>query len=80
MHMKTRVTLTLEPWITHRAKSVARQRGTSLSSLVDQLLAKECGEPTKHTKTSFTDKWGGKLRFAEKKSPRFEYLRQKYSA
>mgnify|MGYP000101850602 CR=1 FL=1 len=79
MRMKTRVTLTLEPRITHQAKSVARQRGTSLSGLVDQLLAKECGEPPKESEIPFHRKWGGKLRISDQSGPRFDYLKKKYA-
>jgi len=79
MRMKTRVTLTLEPRITHRAKSVARERGTSLSGLVDQLLAKECGEQPKEIKKPFHLKWAGKLQLQEQSSPRFDYLKKKYA-
>jgi hypothetical protein len=79
MRMKTRVTLTLEPRISHRAKTVARQRGTSLSGLVEQLLARESGELPKTPETPFHRKWAGKLRIADQSGPRFDYLKKKYS-
>jgi len=76
--MKTRITLTLEPRVSLRAKAVARQRGTSLSGLVEQLLARESGEPLRENKTPFHLKWAGKLKLAEQSGPRFDYLRKKY--
>ena len=78
MRMKARITLTLEPRVSHRAKAVARQRGTSLSGLVEQLLAKESGDPFRENKTPFHRKWAGKLQLAEKSGPRFDYLQKKY--
>lgn len=78
MHMKTRVTLTLEPRISHRAKSVARARGTSLSGLVEQLLAKESGEQPEAAKIPFHRKWAGKLQLVDPSGPRFDYLIKKY--
>jgi len=77
--MKTRVTLTLEPRVSHRAKIVARERGTSLSGLVEQLLAKESGELESMKKTPFHRKWAGKLQILEQSDPRFNYLKKKYN-
>lgn len=75
--MKDRVTLTLDPAVTHRAKSAARARGTSFSGLVESLLATETGraEPEEEP---FHRKWAGKLKLAEREGPRFEYLKRKY--
>jgi hypothetical protein len=39
VHVKERVTLTLDRAVTHRGKSVARTRGTSFSGFVESLLA-----------------------------------------
>ena len=75
MNMKERVTLTLDPAVSHRAKSVARARGTSFSGLVESLLAEQTGQPAV---TPFHVKWAGKLKVAEKIGPRFEYLKRKY--
>jgi len=77
MHMKDRVTLTLAPLVTHRAKSVARARGTSFSGLVEPLLAAETGRAVPGDEP-FHMKWAGKLKLAECEGPRFEYLRRKY--
>lgn len=78
MRMKARVTLTLEPRISHRAKAVARQRGTSLSGLVEQLLARESGEPVRENTLPFHSKWAGKLHLAKQSGARFDYLKKKY--
>jgi len=75
--MKNRVTLTLDPAVTHRAKSVARARGTSFSGLVESLLATETGRLAQEEEP-FHMKWAGKLKLADREGPRFEYLKQKY--
>ena len=76
MHMKTRVTLTLDPVVSHRAKAVARARGTSFSGLVEQLLATETGQAV--ASVPFHIKWAGKLKVAHKSGPRFEALQRKH--
>ena len=73
--MKERVTLTLDPSVSHRAKSVARARGTSFSGLVEGLLAEKTGQVAA---APFNVKWAGKLKVAEKTGSRFEYLKRKY--
>lgn len=75
--MKDRVTLTLDPAVTHRAKSAARARGMSFSGLVESLLAMETGGAAEGDEP-FHRKWVGKLKLAEREGPRFEYLRRKY--
>ena len=75
MNMKERVTLTIDPVVSHRAKSVARARGTSLSGFVECLLAEQTGQAAA---APFHVKWAGKLKVAEKTGPRFEYLKRKY--
>lgn len=79
MHMKKRITLTIEPEISHRAKAVARARGTSLSGLVEKLLASEAQVPTARKEVSFSKKWGGRLKIVSKIDPRFDYLKERYS-
>ena len=81
--MKTRITLTIDPRVSHRAKQLARQRNTSVSGLVEQFLreatmgeseadAQEKGSP------SFSERWAGKVRLATKSDPRFRRLKSKY--
>ena len=77
MHMKERVTLTLDRAVTHRGKSAARARGTSFSGFVESLLANATG-PRKPAGKDFVAKWAGKFERAEIKGPRGEYLRKKY--
>lgn len=75
-----RMTLTIEPEISHRAKAFARSKGTSLSSLVETLLARESGlESAKGKKvTPFAEKWAGRLQLASKNEPRFDALKERY--
>jgi len=77
MHMKDRVTLTLDPAVAHRAKSAAQARGTSFSGLVESLLAAETGWAAPGDEP-FHTKWAGKLKLAKREGPRFEYLKRKY--
>lgn len=77
MHMKTRVTLTLDPEVSHRGKLAARARGTTFSGLVEQLLSEETVSSVEN-RPSFRDRWQGKLVFSEKKGPRMDHLKKKY--
>jgi hypothetical protein len=75
--VKERVTLTLDRTVTHRGKSAARARGTSLSGLVESLLAEATGS-RKSAGKDFVTKWAGKFEVADLKGSRGEYLRHKY--
>ncbi len=77
MHMKTRVTLTLDPEVSHRGKLAARAQGTTFSGLVEQLLSKETVSSVK-SRPSFRDRWEGKLVFSEKAGARMDHLKKKY--
>lgn len=77
VHMKTRVTLTLDPDVSHRGKLAARARGTTFSGLIEQLLTKETVSASKR-RASFRDQWKGKLALSEKTGPRMEHLKKKY--
>lgn len=61
--MKDRVTLTLDPAVNRRAKQLARERGTSVSALVEEHLRTTplAGE----RKKSFLDRWAGRFRLAK---------------
>lgn len=74
--MKTRVTLTLDPEVSHRGKLAARARGTTFSGLVEQLLGAH--SPLKKEGLPFQAKWKGKLRLAKKSGARMDYLKEKY--
>jgi len=77
--MKTRITLTIEPTISHRAKAVARARGMSVSSLVESLLAGEIGEIRERRESrSFSERWAGRLGVKRKAGARYERLKSKY--
>jgi hypothetical protein len=76
--MKMRMTLTIEPEISHRAKAFARSKGTSLSGLVESLLAREAGMTTSEKKISFGKKWAGRLQLAAKNEARFDSLKERY--
>lgn len=79
MHMKTRMTLTIEPEVSHRAKAVARAKGTSLSGLVESLLAREAGMVVSADRVSFTKKWAGRLKLAPNQDDaRARFLKERY--
>jgi hypothetical protein len=77
--MKSKLTLTIEGRITHRAKILARKRGTSLSQLVEDLLVRETGQEDPAAKpASFSRRWAGRMALAEKTGERTQKLRRKY--
>jgi hypothetical protein len=76
--MKERVTLTLDPAVNRRAKRLARERGTSVSALVEQHLRTTplAGEQ----RGSFLDRWGGRFQTAKGRpgDARMRALKSKY--
>jgi hypothetical protein len=78
MNMKTRMTITIEPGVSHRAKAVARAQGTSLSGFVEFLLAREAGMVAPVDKVSFGEKWTGALKLAPNQEARARQLRERY--
>ena len=72
--MKRKLTLTVEENLLPVAKSYAKSRGLSLSSLVERLLMDVAGrhEP------SFASRWRGKFKPAERGDVRYESLAKKY--
>jgi hypothetical protein len=60
MHVKTRVTITLDPRVIQRAKSVARARRTNLSALIESLLV-QTADLAVAKPISFSQKGAGKL-------------------
>ena len=78
MNMKTRMTITIEPDVSHRAKAVARAQGTSLSGFVEFLLAREAGMVAPVDKVSFGEKWTGALKLAPNQEARARQLRERY--
>jgi len=78
MRMKTRVTLTVDPVVSHRAKNVARRQGISLSALVERLLAEAAGPPPAKHGTPFSQRWKGKMQLATPTDERSARLHAKY--
>jgi hypothetical protein len=76
--MKSRLTLTVDPKVSYRAKDLARQRGISLSAMVEQLLAEADGRPAAKREAPFSERWRGKLELAEPTDKRSARLHAKY--
>ena len=72
--MKTKLTITVDSEILPLAKRYAKSKGVSLSSLVEQALR----EMTKEQEPTFSEKWRGKFKLAERGTPRYEALVRKY--
>ncbi len=58
--MKTRVTISIDPGLLREARAVARQRKTTLSALVEELLEQATRHDALHP-VSFSQKWVGKF-------------------
>ena len=86
MRMKTRLTLTVDPHVTHAAKRAARLRNKSLSALVEDLLREvsmvDSGVDSgiaPASKQSFSERWAGQLELDRKEDDvRFQALAEKY--
>jgi hypothetical protein len=79
--MKSRLSLTVDPKVTYRAKRYARAKNKSLSALVEELLeqvASADGIETVEQKTSFSNRWSGELSASKKEEPRYRGLAEKY--
>lgn len=72
--MKKKLTVTVDAEVLPRAKSYARSRGVSLSSLIEQALREVVGTTTQ----SFSDRWRGQLETANRDDPRYDALSKKY--
>ena len=73
--MKQKLTITVDAELLPAAKRYARSRGVSLSSLVEQSLREMSGEG----RQSFSSRWRGKFRAAEREDdPRYDALAKKY--
>lgn len=81
MRMKSRLSLTIDPKVTHRAKRMARTRNQSLSALVEELLS-TVSETEVHAtatnKSSFSQRWVDQLRPADRDEARYRRLAAKY--
>lgn len=79
MHMKDRVTITLDRDMITQAKRMAHRRGTSLSGFVAaSLQASLCERDT--SDQNFAQRWAGKFsaRTATEPDPRLEALKTKH--
>ena len=73
--MKQKLTITVDGELLPAAKRYARSRGVSLSSLIERSLKEIAGEVA----PSFSARWRGQFRAAERESdPRYEALAKKY--
>ncbi len=77
MRMKIRITLTLDPAVSHLAKQQAKTRGTSVSGLVEQLLRQEISQEPPD-QVPFAVRWAGKAKMSGRSDQRTRRLRQKY--
>ena len=78
--MKKRVTITLDPKVIRRAKTVARSRQTNLSSLIEDLLIQTAAFGLVK-QTSFSQKWAGKfsIRESDGSDPLLDALKARYN-
>ena len=72
--MKKKLTITVDAGLIPLAKRYARSRGVSLSSVIEQSLR----EAVREVAPSFSSRWRGKFRPAERDDPRYEALARKY--
>ena len=72
--MKRKLTITVDAKLIPLAKRYARSRGVSLSHLVERSLR----EMTREAIPSFSSRWRGQFRPAERDEPRYEALARKY--
>lgn len=73
--MKQKLTITVDAELLPLAKRYARSRGVSLSALVERYLKEMAGEGA----PSFSSRWRGKFRAAEREdNPRYDALAKKY--
>lgn len=72
--MKQKLTITVDAQLIPRAKRYARERGVSLSSLIEESLRRMARED----QASFVDRWKGRFEPAERGDPRYDALAEKY--
>lgn len=72
--MKTKVTLTIDQDLLPKAKHYAQLQGISLSELVENSLRRV----TTQQQSSFSSRWRGKFKSANKTSARYQQLAKKY--
>lgn len=72
--MKKKLNLTINHNVIERSKNYARKNGISVSELIENLLE----SALEQDKGSFTQKWTGKLKLADKDDSRFNNLKNRY--
>jgi len=80
-HMRERITLTLDPAVTLRARQVAKSRGTSLSRLIENRLRElpgGAGPERPARREAFSARWAGKGKLRTGDDPRLQKLLGKY--
>jgi len=74
--MKQKLTVIVDAELVPVAKRLARSRGISPSSLVEEALKEMAGKKM----PSFASRWRGKFRAAQRHDERYEALEKKYLA
>jgi hypothetical protein len=73
--MKTKLTVSIDEELVPKAKKYAASTGKSLSAVIEQFLR----QATMKIEPTFSQKWLGKLKPANKKGdPRYNYLAKRY--
>ena len=72
--MKTKLTVTIDKELIPQVKQYARSQGVSLSHLIETTLR----ELSSNTGASFSNRWGGKFRPADRDDKRYRALAKKY--
>jgi len=62
--MKRRITLTIDPAVTRRAKKLAHARRTSVSGLVEEFL-RSAPMSADEKSESFAERWAGRFQVAK---------------
>ncbi|RPJ87246.1 MAG: ribbon-helix-helix protein, CopG family [Acidobacteria bacterium] len=77
--MKTRVTLTIDPKVLKRARRIARDRDTSVSAVIEDLVRSTPVEGDSQ-RVSFSEKWAGRFELVPDngEDPRRSALLRKY--
>ena len=74
MTSKRQLTVTIDSELLTEAKELARLRGLSLSSLIEQSLRNVMGQRTQ----SFASRWRGQFKPVERNDARYAALAKKY--
>ena len=72
--MKAKLTVTIDKDLIPQVKQYARSRGVSLSHLIEGALR----ELNANSGPSFSQRWGGKFRPADRDDQRYRALAKKY--